>query len=177
MARAATDRRSSDERREQVLDAAIVEFAARGFHATSTTSIAKRAGISQPYIYALFPSKHELFLAANKLVCGRIKERFSAAAQGGDGPQQRLERMGQAYIELLGERDEILFQLQSHAAAGDERVREAVRADFLSVIEHVARVSGVERDDVIAFMGQGMLLNVVAALDLPLDWAPGGGKA
>ena len=62
-------RSSSEERREQVIDAAVREFAEHGFHATSTTAIAKRAGISQPYIYALFPNKHELFLAAHPTCC------------------------------------------------------------------------------------------------------------
>ncbi len=173
MATSTTDRRqSSDERRDQVLDAAIKEFAATGFHATSTTAIAKRAGISQPYIYALFPNKHELFLAASKRVCGRIKDRFTEAARGSGDPEERLQRMGTAYIQLLENRDEIMFQLQTHSAAGDERIRESVRADFLAVMEHVARVSGAERDAIVEFMGGGMLLNVVAALDLPLDWAP-----
>lgn len=174
MATAAPDRRqSSDERRDQVLDAAIKEFAATGFHATSTTAIAKRAGISQPYIYALFPNKHELFLAASKRVAGRLRERFSAAAAGAQDPQEALQRMGKAYTDLLDNREEIMFQLQTHAAAGDDRVREAVRADFLSCIDHVAQVSGAERDEVMSFIATGMLLNVVAALDLPRDYTPG----
>jgi AcrR family transcriptional regulator len=46
-------RRTADEHREHVLDAAIAEFAAQGYHAASTTAIARRAGISQPYVYAL----------------------------------------------------------------------------------------------------------------------------
>ena len=66
---------SSEERRDQLIDAAVKEFAATGFHATSTTAIAKRAGISQPYVYALFPNKHELFLAANVRVVDRIRTR------------------------------------------------------------------------------------------------------
>jgi AcrR family transcriptional regulator len=169
-------RQSSDERRDQVLDAAVTEFAATGFHATSTAAIAKRAGISQPYIYALFPNKHELFLAASKRVTNRIKQCFSEAARGAGDPEQALHQMGAAYVELLENREEIMFQLQTHAAAGDPRVREAVRKDFTSCIDHVAQVSGAGRDEVIGFMGSGMLLNVVAALDLPSEYAPGGGK-
>ncbi len=169
-------RRSSEERREQVLDAAVKEFAATGFHATSTAAIAKRAGISQPYIYALFPNKHELFLAASGRVTDRLKARFSEAARGAGDPEDALHRMGMAYVELLDDREEIMFQLQTHAAAGDERVREQVRKDFVSVIDHVARVSGAGQDEVIAFVSSGMLLNVVAALDLPRDYAPGKGE-
>ncbi|PZS08601.1 MAG: hypothetical protein DLM64_12245, partial [Solirubrobacterales bacterium] len=52
---------TAEDRREHVLAAAISEFAQHGYHAASTAAIAKRAGISQPYIYALFASKLELF--------------------------------------------------------------------------------------------------------------------
>ncbi len=58
-------RQSAEERREQVLEAATHEFAQRGYHGAGTAAIAERAGISQPYIYALFPNKKELFLAAH----------------------------------------------------------------------------------------------------------------
>jgi AcrR family transcriptional regulator len=80
--RTAPQRSSSEERREELIAAAVTEFAATGFHATSTTAIAKRAGISQPYVYALFPNKHELFLAANAEVVERIRGAFAEAARG-----------------------------------------------------------------------------------------------
>src|SRR5215218_7837075 len=129
MARQATTRTrsSSEERRTQLIDAAVSEFAANGFHATSTTAIAKRAGISQPYVYALFPSKHDLFLATHARVVQRIRDAFTEAARGADGREERLKRMGEAYIRLLEDRDEILAQMQAHAAAGDPALREPVR--------------------------------------------------
>ena len=57
-------RQSAQERRESILDAAMIEFAERGLHGTSTEDIAKRAGISQPYVFRLFGSKKKLFAAA-----------------------------------------------------------------------------------------------------------------
>jgi AcrR family transcriptional regulator len=164
-------RASSDERREQVIEAAVKEFAAHGFHAASTSAIAKRAGISQPYIYALFPNKRELFLATSAHVTGRIRDAFTEAARGVDGPESKLEAMGEAYGDLLKRRDEILVQMQAHAAAGDPALAEAVREDFMGVVDHVGRVAGVSRERAIAFVGVGMYLNVVAALDLPEEYA------
>src|SRR6266508_1159042 len=108
-----TVNKTSDERRQQVIEAAVEEFAANGFHATSTTAIAKRAGISQPYIYALFPNKRELFLAVDRHVVDRIRRAFLEAARGKDTPDERLEAMGHAYLELLANRDEIRFQMQA----------------------------------------------------------------
>jgi AcrR family transcriptional regulator len=165
-------RASSEERREQVIDAAVREFAEHGFHATSTTAIAKRAGISQPYIYALFPNKRELFLAVHAHVVGRIRDAFTEAARGLDDPDAKLEAMGKAYMELLKQRDEILVQMQSHAAAFDPSLREPVRREFMAVVQHVERVAGVSRERALDFMAVGMLLNVIAALDLPEDYLP-----
>jgi AcrR family transcriptional regulator len=163
-------RASSDERREQVTQAAVKEFAAHGFHAASTSAIAKRAGISQPYIYALFPNKHELFLATHRRVVQRIRDAFAEAARGADGPEERLERMGEAYLRLLDDRDEILAQMQAHAAAGDPELREPVRKDFMQLMDDVQRISGAPRDEVVGFFAKGMLLNVAAALDLPREY-------
>jgi AcrR family transcriptional regulator len=163
---------SSQERREQVIAAALKEFADHGFHATSTGAIAKRAGISQPYIYALFPNKHELFLAVHEHVVDRIRRAFTEAARGHATPEERLLAMGGAYIELLGNRDEILFQMQSHAAAGDPALREPVRKEFMRLVEDVRRMSGGTDEQVNSFMAKGMLLNVVAALKLPDEYVP-----
>jgi AcrR family transcriptional regulator len=165
-------RSSSEERREQLIEAAVKEFAARGFHATSTTAIAKRAGISQPYVYALFPNKHDLFLAANERVVERIRGAFAEAARGLKEPEERLHAMGHAYMRLLENRDEIMFQHQANAAAGDPQLREPVRREFMRVFDDVSRLSGAPFEDVRTFMATGMLLNVVAALDLPERYCP-----
>jgi AcrR family transcriptional regulator len=173
MARQATiTRSSSEERREQLVAAAVTEFAANGFHATSTTAIAKRAGISQPYVYALFPNKHELFLAANAEVVERIRGAFAEAARGLESTEDRLGSMGEAYIKLLENREEIMFQHQANAAAGDPALREPVRREFMRLFDDVGRLSGAGEDEVWMFMAKGMLLNVIAALDLPEKYLP-----
>jgi AcrR family transcriptional regulator len=169
---AAPQRSSSEERREQLIDAAVTEFAANGFHATSTTAIAKRAGISQPYVYALFPNKHELFLAANAEVVERIRGAFAEAARGLESTEERLDAMGHAYIALLEHREEIMFQHQANAAAGDPALREPIRREFMRLFDDVGRLSGASEDEVWNFMASGMLLNVIAALDLPEKYMP-----
>jgi len=164
-------RSTSDDRRQQVIEAAVKEFAANGFHATSTGAIAKRAGISQPYIYALFPNKTELFLAVDRHVVDRIRHAFLDAARGKDTPDERLEAMGHAYMELLANRDEIRFQMQAHAAAGNPELAAPVRKEFTGLWEDVKRISGASDEQVRDFMAKGMLLNVFASLELELPVA------
>jgi AcrR family transcriptional regulator len=175
MARQATrTRSSSEERRRQLIDAAVTEFAANGFHATSTTAIAKRAGISQPYVYALFPNKHDLFLAANAEVKERIRGAFAEAARGLETAEERLHAMGGAYIELLENREEIMFQHQANAAAGDPELRDPIRREFIRLFDDLVQLSGAGEEEVWNFIAHGMMLNVIAALDLPERFFPKG---
>lgn len=160
-------RQTSDERRAQVLDAAVVEFAMHGYHAARTASIAKRAGISQPYVYALFPNKKALFLSCYQQVMNRTRDAFTEAARGAADPDDALERMGIAYCGLLEDRDELLCQLQGYAAAGDPEIRDEVRRHFGELFAHVQSIAGSDRASTTRFFANGMLLNVAAALDLP----------
>src|SRR5262249_21320393 len=50
-------RRTADERRAQILEAAIHEFALHGLHGATTAAMAARAQISQPYLFAQFHDK------------------------------------------------------------------------------------------------------------------------
>ncbi|MEW2395605.1 helix-turn-helix domain-containing protein [Streptomyces sp. NPDC046862] len=55
---------SALERREDVIHAAIAEFAIAGYRGTSTAAIAKRVGVTQPYLFRPFPDKRATFVAA-----------------------------------------------------------------------------------------------------------------
>src|SRR5436190_11413461 len=96
-------RKTAEERRDEILDAALVEFAERGLHGASTDEIAKRAGISQPYVFRLFGSKKELFKAAIARCFRETLELFQRAAEGKRG-EEAFRAMGQAYEGLLVDR-------------------------------------------------------------------------
>jgi AcrR family transcriptional regulator len=162
-----TGRSTAGERREHVLRAAVEEFAAQGYHAASTTAIARRAGISQPYVYALFESKLALFLAAYREVTERVLARLLAAAGGLDDPEARLRAMGDAYLGLIADRADVLFQLQAYAAAGDPALREPVRREFLRVFEAVEAAAGASREETAFFFAGGAFLAIAAALEVP----------
>jgi AcrR family transcriptional regulator len=159
------------DRREQLLVAAIEEFAEHGYHAARTAEIARRAGISQPYVYALYPNKRELFLECSRRVFGRIGQTFADAAREEAG-EELFVRLGRAYVRLLANRTELRFQLQAYAATADPDIRARVRDGFMTMFDDVARLSGQPRDAVARFFATGMLLNVAAALELPEDFLP-----
>jgi AcrR family transcriptional regulator len=169
-------RRTADERREHVIDAAIATFAAEGYHGASTTDIARRAGISQPYIYALFRNKQELFLAAYHTVAERIRARLVAAAEGQDDSDARMRAMGEAYLGMIGNSAEVLCQLQAYAAAGDPALRDPVRDEFLRLFESVREAAGVSREEAAFFFAGGIFLAIASALGVPPEFWPGGGE-
>jgi AcrR family transcriptional regulator len=155
-------RLSADERRDQVVEAAVAEFGERGYHAASTAGIAKRAGISQPYIYALFADKHELFVA------GRIRDAFLEAARGTSTPEEALRAMGMAYRPLMEDPRYLSAHLQCFAAAaGDPEIRKHVGARFRRMVDDVARISGADAEAVAAFISCGMYINIALAIGQP----------
>src|SRR5437868_15075337 len=96
---------TADVRREDVLEAGMTAFAERGFHGTPTTAVAKAAGISQAYLFRLFPTKEELYVAA----IGRCYERLSAsmrrgAEQARAAGMEPMQGMALAYLDLMEDR-------------------------------------------------------------------------
>ena len=169
-------RRSADERRQHVLEAAIATFATEGYHGASTTDIARAAGISQPYIYALFRNKHDLFLAAYHEVAERIRTRLLAAAEGGADAEERLRAMGDAYLAMIGNSAEVLCQLQAYAAAGDPALRDPIRDEFVRLFESVRETAEVSREEAAFFFAGGIFLAIASALGVPREYWPGGGE-
>jgi AcrR family transcriptional regulator len=160
-------RLTAGERREHLVVAAMAEFAATGYHGTPTDAIARRAGISQPYLFRLYGTKKELFLACVDRCFDAVTETFRAAAGGG------LEAMGEAYLRMLADRELLLFQMQAYAASADDDVRALTRRRYEELWAAVAEMAGASEEEVRVFFGQGMLLNVAATIELPAaywDW-------
>jgi AcrR family transcriptional regulator len=158
-------RLTAGERREEILRAAMVEFAHGGIDGTPTEAIARRVGISQPYLFRLFSTKKELFLAVVERCFDTTLDAFRRAAEGRSGTDA-LHAMGRAYAVLLKDRTALLLQLQAYVACDDPDVRTLVRDGFKRLATFVADASGVPAEDVRRFFETGMLMNVVAAMEL-----------
>lgn len=163
-------RRTADERREDVIAAAVIEFATFGLHGASTEAIAARAGISQPYVLRLFGTKKALFLAAVE----RVSEQIMATWQGGldeaerigraADPLTRLEAMGMPYLALVGEVNGLRLVLQSFSSAEDPDVRAAAHRWLDTMFTWVREASGADPEAVRRFFATGMMLTVAASI-------------
>jgi AcrR family transcriptional regulator len=165
------------QRRELVLEAAVPEFAAHGLAGTSTEVVARRAGISQPYLFRLFPTKKALFVALVDRCFRRVQDTFTTAAADLSG-DEAMAAMAEAYEQLLTDRTLLLLQMQAYAACDDPEVRAATRAGFKGLWELTERLTGLPFQQVVDFFAVGMLMNVAAAMDLPsvderwTSWCP-----
>lgn len=169
------------ERRDALIEAALHEFAHGGLHGTPVDRIARRVGVAQPYVFSLFGSKRELFIAAVERGFEKTSEAFTTAAAqvdpaGVPPDSDVLSALGNTYVELLeSDRDYLMLQLQAYAACDDDVIRDRVRAAYAHLVHLVERLSGAPSEEIDQFFREGMWLNVAAAmgvadLSAQCDW-------
>ena len=166
-------RLTATERKDDLLDAALIEFAERVSEGTSTEDIARRAGISQPYLFRLFGTKKELFKASVARCFRETLELFQRAAEGERG-EEALEAMGLAYGDVLENRVRLRAQMQAYAACEDPEIAEVVRNGLGDLVAYAERVSGLPPERIATFFAKGMLMNVLASMQVmenPEPWA------
>jgi len=82
----------------RILLAAMDSFFKRGFHATSTRDIAKRAKLSPAAVYVHFRSKEELLFTVSIVAARWAFGRILAASERGGTPPERLRRLVSAHV-------------------------------------------------------------------------------
>jgi AcrR family transcriptional regulator len=171
---ATATRQTAEERRASILDAAIVEFAAKGLHGTSTDDVAKRAGISQPYVFRLFGTKKQLFAETCRQCMREVREAMASAADGLSG-ELAFEAMGRAYMEFLAaEPMRLNLQMQMYAACAEPEIRAVAQEGYGELVRFVELRTAAAPGRISRFFGKGMLTNVLAAMqvkDAGFDWA------
>jgi AcrR family transcriptional regulator len=156
-----------EERRELVLAAATHAFAVGGYAGTSTDTIAREAGVSQPYVVRMFGTKLELFVGVLDRACGRIEAAFAAVLDDGrfdPEDEQDADRLGHAYTELLADSDLLHVMMHGFSAASVPEIG-AVARDRMARIFTTLQRTGWTDEQVRDFIAHGMLLNVLLSMD------------
>ena len=102
-----------DERRAQLLSAALESFTTSGYHAASMDEIAERANVSKPVLYQHFPSKLDLYLAVLDLHIDSLVFGIQKAIASTRENKNRVTATIDAYfgfIEGEGEAFRLLFE-------------------------------------------------------------------
>ena len=171
-------RMTATERSAQVLEAAIHAFAESGYAATKTDEIARRAGVSQPYVIRLFGTKQQLFIACMLEVCTRIEQVFRDAEIAPDADTaQALHSLGNGFDIFLKERELPLILLHGAAASADPAIGDHMRERFGRIYRLIGELTGADTSESRHFVATGMLLTIMTAMQvagsdaIPLPWA------
>ncbi|WP_327180024.1 TetR/AcrR family transcriptional regulator [Streptomyces sp. NBC_01335] len=161
---------SADERRESVIHAAITAFARGGYDGTSTETIARAVGVSQPYLFRLFPGKQAMFLAAAERC---LSDTMSILVKAGDA-EDPAQCMAAAYGRLIADDpDKLLMQMQTYAAvaaaeaSGDHEFGDSVRACWERMWDEVHLALGADGEETKNYFAHGMLINTLTSLGFP----------
>jgi AcrR family transcriptional regulator len=167
-----TTGKTRDVRRDEVLDAALEEFAELGLHGASTEDIARRAGISQPYVFRLFATKKELFSAVAARCFRETLEMFHRAAEGKRG-REALNAIGEAYAHRLwSDPKRLQVQMQAYAACSDPEIGAVVRNGMGDVVAYLERVGGLSNEETARFLAVGTVMNLIASMHLTQGMEP-----
>jgi len=159
-------RRTAEQRREEILQAAMVEFATYGYFGGSTERIAKAVGISQPYVQRLFGTKKALFLASLDRVSADIIDAWRRVLQqdASGSPSEKLERIGNTYQDFVRDVVQLRLVLQGASSAEDEEIRQTIQDCMGRMFAWVRTATGASATDVQQFFAYGMMLTVAASL-------------
>ena len=159
-------RLSAAERRGLVVAAATRAFARGGYAGTSTDTIAKEAGVSQPYVVRIFGTKLDLFLEVLEGACEQIRQTFQSVideAPFDPESEEDWERLGSAYTDLIHDRDVLMVMMHGFAAGDVEQVASRCRVAFGRIYETVA-TTGCTPERAREFIAHGMLINVMLSM-------------
>lgn len=106
-----------DERREQIMEAALKVFARRGIIGTKMSMIASEAGVSTGLLYRYFDSKDKLFTT---LVQQAMDESIVGIKSIYQLPGSPLDKIKMLTTEILNEGSQLYFMLMHHARTSDE---------------------------------------------------------
>ena len=170
------------ERRDALIEAAVHHFAHGGLQGTKVSAIAADVGVAQPYVFSLFPTKRDLFLAAVDRCFEKVSALFRQAATDFDqnGPEEpdedKLNAIGHAYMNAIADNpDQLLLQLQGYAACGDDPgIQAAVRRNYAHLVQLARELTDVDDERLDGFFQMGMWCNVAAALGIE-DFKTGSG--
>ena len=167
-------RSTAEARRSTVVAKAVRVFARAGYHATPVTEVAEAAGISQAYVFRLFNGKLGLFVAALDHCYAQILSGLEGGADRvpGGSPEQILEAMGDAYADLIGDRDLLMLQVHAQSAADVPEIREALRRGYADVVDLAKFRSRATDEQVQGFIAYGQLCHLIVTANLDSVDAP-----
>lgn len=141
-------RLKAPQRREQLISVATRQFAKFGYDATTTDTIAKAAGVTEPILYRHFGSKQELFIAITREVSEQTLRHWHNLIGDIDDPAEQLREIARQFPAHLKEMGDTYRVLHNALTTSRDRKVLAVLREHYQQMEAFFRTvieTGIER--------------------------------
>jgi AcrR family transcriptional regulator len=117
-----------EERRNQILDAAALLFARKGYKGATIREIAREAGVAEGTIYNYFDSKHDLLISLPQRISWPLVSSFvkSARSRGSDkvaDDEEQMARLLQASMSSMQQHTDAVKVLLAYIPFMDEEIQ------------------------------------------------------
>ncbi|MDB6083252.1 MAG: TetR/AcrR family transcriptional regulator [Gammaproteobacteria bacterium] len=117
-----------ERRRAEILDAAEVLYAKKGWDALTVDQVARTARLSRALVYVYFRDKEDLLFAIGERAMRLLRDRFAAAIAAPAPGMDQVEAIGRAYMGYAHEFPhyfDFCSRFQSHTVAAEPSVNES----------------------------------------------------
>jgi TetR/AcrR family transcriptional regulator, fatty acid metabolism regulator protein len=117
---------SQEEKRRQILDAAVRAFAKRGYHATRVSDIAEEAGVAYGLVYHYFESKDAVLEAIFREMWGMMVGAINAVESLDDSPREQLRKACAIVLRTWRDYPDVVRVLVREVARSGEQLQREV---------------------------------------------------
>jgi AcrR family transcriptional regulator len=149
----ATRSAAQEERRRQILDAAVRAFAKKGYHASRVSDIAEEAGVAYGLVYHYFESKDAVLEAVFREMWGMMVAAINAIEEIEESPREQLRKSCAIVLRTWRDYPDVVRVLVREVARSGEQLQREVE-EIAHAFEALQRIvargqeQGVFRNDV-----------------------------
>jgi TetR/AcrR family transcriptional regulator, fatty acid metabolism regulator protein len=132
-----------EDKRGQILRAAVTVFARKGFHHSRISEIAEEAGVASGTIYLYFRNKDDILISVFEESLDRITKKIGAEMAAVDDPRAKLHLFIERHLGLLTEHKELSEVLQVELRQSHKFMKEYEPVRW---VEYINLIAGVLRD-------------------------------
>jgi TetR/AcrR family fatty acid metabolism transcriptional regulator len=122
----ATRAASQEERRRQILEAAVRTFAQKGYHACRVSDIAEQAGVAYGLVYHYFESKEAVLEAIFRDTWGMMLEAINAVEEAEESPREQLRKTAAIVLRTWRNNPDLVRVLVREVTRSGEQMQREV---------------------------------------------------
>ena len=135
------------DRHRQILDAAVIAFAEKGFYKTRVSEIARHAGVADGTIYLYFKSKDDILIKLFEVRMEEILQGLEKALEHLESPKEKLEGFIRLYVSIVDRDPQLAEVITVELRQSGKFMREYENPAFRKLLRYLSSIieDGQER--------------------------------